>query len=443
MTYPGLRFAAPLLLAVLCCSVALGQARVQFPSLLGDGTVPAPATSSAVTGAWPYPSAPNATVQPGAATTPSTFATPPNYSPTPTPNYAPSTPNYAIPPAYNGGSTFGQPVAPINPLAPSLGPQTAPVGPVPGSPFNGAIQAPPATWDPYAPPGSVSPSLLPQDPYLPYNTPTFTAGNVQRFLQEARLDYVWMPGHGENEFGINDAELYGTFAIPFFHNTQTPLLVTPGFAAHFWEGPVTTPQDPADLPAVAYDAYLEGGWNPQVTQTFGGELAFRVGVYSDFNHFDQHSIRYQGKGLGVLSFSPNVKVKAGVWYIDRNRVKILPAGGIVWTPQGPDGNVVLDILFPNPRIAFRLADYQNTEWWLYGRGEYGGGAWTIKRANGDKDRVDYNDLRASAGLEFIRPRFSGLFEVGIAFEREIRYVTGPPVVTHPRSTVFLRGSLAY
>ncbi|MDZ7620022.1 MAG: hypothetical protein U1E05_23725 [Patescibacteria group bacterium] len=446
---------------LLVCSVALGQARVQFPSLLGDGTVPPPATSAPSVGASPYSPAPNTTVQPGAVTAPSphgapspysappTYAAPPTYGTQPTyggqPSYpAPNAaPNYATPPPYGGGTTFGQQAAPFNPLAPSLGPQAAPVGPVPGAQFNGTIMPPPTTWDPYAPPGSLQPSLLPQDPHLPYNSPAFPTGNVQRFLQEARLDYVWMIGHGEKEFGANDVEVYGTFALPFFHNTQTPLLVTPGFAVHFWEGPITTAENPAAVPPGVYDAYLQGGWTPLVAKSCGGELAVRVGVHSDFKYVDKHSLRYEAKGLGVLSFSPNVKVKAGVWYLDRNRVKILPAGGLVWTPQGPDGNVVFEILFPNPRIAFRLADYQNTEWWLYGRGEYGGGAWAIKRANGDKDRVDYNDLRAAAGLEFIRPRFSGLFEAGIAFEREIRYVTGPPPITHPRSTFFLRGSLAY
>jgi len=96
-------------------------------------------------------------------------------------------------------------------------------------------------------------------------------------------------------------------------------------------------------------------------------------------------------------------------------------------------------------MAFRLADYYNTEWWIYARGEYGGGSWMVDRAdpNLGRDRIDYNDIRTSVGLEFIRPRFSGLFEVGVAFDREIVYVSTPPPVTRPRPTVFLRGSVAY
>ncbi len=430
----GLRLLTAIILCLLVSPTAMGQARVQFPSLLGDTAVPPPGAT--VVGTAPPTFAPAADGQWSPNATPPVHGQP---VPGPVQN---TPPNYAAPPAYQA-PVYGQPGATFDPLAPSLGPQTAPVGPVPGAQFNGTIQPPPSTWDPYAPPGSMPPSLLPQDPYFPYNTPAFPTAGIQRFLQEARLDYVWLAGHGEKEFGVNEVEVFGTFAFPFFHNTQTPLLVTPGFAVHFWEGPVTTPENPADLPPVAYDAYLEGAWNPQVTPMFGAELAFRVGLHSDFSRLDSHSIRYQGRGLAVLAFSPNMKVKAGVWYLDRNRIKLLPAGGVVWTPQGPDGNVVLEILFPNPRIAFRLADYYNTEWWLYGRGEYGGGAWTITRANGDHDRVDYNDLRAAVGLEFIRPRLSGLFEVGIAFEREIVYVVGPPSVTRPNPTVFLRGSVAF
>lgn len=445
-----LRHLLPLFLALLPTTTAMGQARMQFPSFLGEGTVPPPGTAVPGTGSAASTS-PQGTVAP-----PGTTAAPPaTGAPTqPAPNYA-VPPNFATPPASSTpstygqpgatfaqpGATFGQPGAPVNPLAPTLGPQAAPVGPVPGAQFNGVIQPPPATWDPYAPPGSVPPTLLPQDPYLPYQTPAFSTAGALRFLQEARLDYVWMPGSGTEELGLHNPEVHGTFAFPFFHNTQTPLLVTPGFAAYFWEGCIEMNGQSERLPRATYDAYLELGWNPQVTPMFGGELAFRAGVHSDFRHVTTHSIRYQGRGLAVLAFSPNMTVKAGVWYLHRNRIKLLPAGGFVWTPQGPDGNVVFEALFPNPRVAFRLADFQNTEWWLYGRGEYGGGAWTVRRETGESARIDYNDMRAAVGLEFIRPRLSGLFEAGIAFEREI-FIVDPPTVDRRRPTIFLRGSVA-
>ncbi len=321
--------------------------------------------------------------------------------------------------------------------------------------FDGTIHSPPANWDPYATPGMTPPTLLPQDPTFQYGAPvygapvvpgpvlepTFSFATARRLLDEIRFDYVFIPRGGVDGFGVNDVELSATFAIPVLQNIETPLLITPGFAIHYWDGPKLPSRD---LPARAYDAYLEGAWNPQMTPWLGAELALRVGVYSDFERVTSDSIRFQGKGLAVLSFSPSIRFKAGAWYLDRNHVKILPAGGIIWTPV-PD--VRFDILFPDPKIARRLANFGSIEWWLYARGEYGGGSWTVQRFTGVgtlADSIDYNDLRAALGLEFFRPEgLTGWFEVGLAFEREIRYQAPAPFVFRPDPMLFLRAGLAY
>ena len=324
--------------------------------------------------------------------------------------------------------------------APALGPNTAPA---PSATFQGTIQ-PPTTWDPYATPGIEAPALFPQDPTLP-NLPPSTFGpgggfaTAQRFLQEVRLDYQWLVGNGADEFGVNDIGASATFAFPFFYNQQNPLLVTPGFGLHLFQGPQRPP--PQDLPGSVYDAYLDAAWNPQLVPEVGADLAVRVGVYTDFSTFDKDSIRLTGHGYGVLSFSPSFKIKAGVIYLDRVKVKILPAGGIIWTPN-PD--VRFDILFPNPRLARRLGTSGNTDWWLYFRGEYGDGAWTIKHADDTFDRIDYNDIRIALGLEFRGLRgTTGHFEVGGSFDREIVYHDSPNHTFRPNSTVFLGGGVTY
>ena len=316
--------------------------------------------------------------------------------------------------------------------------------------LDGTIQPPPANWDPYATSGSTPPTLLQQDPYIQFGPPRGTFATMTRLLQEIRLDYLWMPGNGVGEFGINDVELSATFGFPLFNNPQTPLLVTPGFAMHYWSGPKdNNPVPPtADLPPYVFDAYLDGAWNPQVTSWLSGELSLRIGVYSDFQRVTNESIRYIGNGFMVLSFTPSFKVKAGVMYLDRNRIKILPSGGVIWTPGGPGGDVRFEILFPNPKLARRLANYGNTQWWAYVSGDYGGGAWTVKRVGGVMDGVldsaDYNDIRVALGVEFLRQGgLSGLFEVGLAFDREIYYRSRMPPSYRPNPTVLLRGGLAY
>jgi hypothetical protein len=329
----------------------------------------------------------------------------------------------------------------------------------PPATFNGNIQPPTGAFDPYAAPGCPTTPLLPQDPYLQC-PPGISMGAMQKFVQQVELDYHWFAGNGEHELGINDVELSATFAFPLFINAQTPLRVTPGFAVHYWAGPVSvepappavTPW-PADLPPRTYDAYLDAAWNPQVTPWFGAELDARVGVYSDFDKVTTDSIRLMGKGLAVLSFSPSFKVKAGVWYLDRNVIKILPAGGIVWTPNA---DIYFDILFPNPKIGKRLTTIGNTQWWLYCSGEYGGGRWQITRnngfvapdpfaaTNGMLDTFDYNDIRVAVGLEFHTLRqLHGMFEVGGAFSREVVYQSTLPSAFYPNNTVYLRAGLAY
>ena len=318
------------------------------------------------------------------------------------------------------------------------------IQPVP-QPMPPEFQPPRIDWDPYDTPRQTSGPLYPYDPNFQFGgagspgAPMTAFATVTKFLQEVRLDYLWMPGTSAREFGINDIELASTFAWPVFYNPDTPLLITPGFAVHLWNGPSGLGALGVHLPGQVYDAYLDTAWNPQITGWLGGELAARVGIYSDFEKFNSESIRFLGKGLLRLTGTPSFTVKVGVWYLHRVRVKLLPAGGIVWTPNP---NVRFDILFPDPKVAWLWTTYGNTEWWGYLRGEYGGGSWSIEGPGGAVTKTDYNDLRAAVGVEFNTPNsLRGLFEAGIAFEREIfRADIG---AFNLNSTVFLRGGLAY
>jgi hypothetical protein len=330
------------------------------------------------------------------------------------------------------------------------------VTPGPGATFQGNIQPPPA-WDPYAPPGSQPPTLLPNDPFLPGAPPgpEGTYAKMQRLLQQIRFDYVWMPGNGVEELGLSDLDFGATFGVPFFGGPDSPLLVTPGFGLQLWSGPVTGASSPIGMPPQTYSAYLDAAWQPQVTPVFGVDLGFRIGIYSDFKKVVSESIRYTGHGLAVLSFSPSFQLKGGIMYLDRRRIKLLPAGGIVWTPNA---DVRFEILFPNPKLARRITTYGNTDWWIYVRGEYGGDSWTVKDVFAVPNpfpppdfftppmaapiQVDYNDYRVGVGLEFDRfSGINGLFEVGLAFNREL-YSEGT-VLFEPNSTVYLRGAMSW
>lgn len=410
------------------------------------GAAPAtaqPGWTSAGSGtAQPYPGA--ATLQPAPAGTYAPGSAQPVYTQPMTPQQAPS----AVGPPATGTPTYTPPGS--NP--PTFGPQTYGAAPIattgPAATFNGTI-LPPPSWDPYATPGMQQPSLLPQDPYL-QNTPSLqyptVPGGMTRFLQEVRIDYTWMDGKSNkpNHFSYSDIELTSTFALPFLYSQQNPLLITPGFDFYFLDGPADSA---AEMPPRVYDGFVDTEWNPQVTPWFGGELGFRVGVYSDFQKWNDRALRFTGHGLAALTLSPSIKLKAGIVYLDRVRVKMLPAGGAIWTPNQ---DWRFDILFPNPRISKRMCTTGVSDWWLYARGEYGGDSWVVGRSDPGPpavfidDQVDYNDIRVAFGTERIR-RGGGnfLFEVGLAFERELRFRSARDNPYNLPDTFFLRAGMAF
>jgi len=330
---------------------------------------------------------------------------------------------------------------------------------------------PPPSWDPYtggAPAPQVSPAVpvtpapglaVPEQPpalfpegipwksqpgYYGFTQPDGTVTQLRRFLSEVRFESEWLAGPADADgLQINSGDLSATFAIPFLYNTETPLLVTPGFAITLLNGPgVPAVMGSPDLPPRVYDAYLDLAWKPHLTPWLSGDIGGRADAATDFKSFNSHTIRWMGRGLGVLTFTPNFQLALGAIYLDRVDIKLLPAGGVVWTPT-PD--MRFDILFPNPKAAKRLRDIGTTEIWCYVAGEYGGGSWNVDRPVNDfNDEFDYNDIRVLAGLEFTRPSgCRGHFEVGYVFNRELFFDSQIPPPYKLDPTYMLRGGVSY
>lgn len=328
---------------------------------------------------------------------------------------------------------------PIGPDSPFYSPPPNYGGPAGGA---GGSPAPLGPFDPYATP-SAPPNapLYPQGGYIRPNGTAAAGMQSQRVLRELRIEDTWLAGSNKQDaMGMNDLDLSASFNLPFFWNPQ-PLIITPGFAFHFWNGPKTdsVPGMP-DLPPVVYDAYLDAAWQPQINNFLSADLNVRVGVYTDFQNVVTDSIRITGRGMGVMNFSPNFKVALGVAYLARQNVKLIPAGGIIWTPN-PDTR--FDVVFPNPKISHRFSSVGNADWWWYVAGRYGGGRWTIERLGGANDRVTYNDMRIAGGVEFVTIRgWRGWFDVAYVFDREVLYDSVSPDYT-PDDTVAVSAGFAF
>ena len=133
--------------------------------------------------------------------------------------------------------------------------------------------------------------------------------------------------------------------------------------------------------------------------------------------------------------------KLGVEYLDRVRVKLLPAVGLFLSPN-PD--IKFDLYFPRTKLAHRIPNVGNFEMWSYVGAEYGGGSWAIERIDGSDDQVDINDVRAFVGVEWIGPRrVTGFFDFGYAFERELVYASNPSDSLDLQDTLMIRSGLAF
>jgi hypothetical protein len=317
----------------------------------------------------------------------------------------------------------------------------APITPVPTPSASSVVTTPPAV------PAS---SLLTLQPFDPYTTPHVSSGSplfdsasyngnsgysgksgiysgnfeqfvpetyaaMRRFREATRFDYTFLPGGNKaNSFGMNEVDIRMQLGIPcrFIPSDGSGtgfFYVAPGANLVWWEGPVGPPH----LSPNGFGAFVDFGMQPQFNEVFALNAWFRFGLFSDFKHVSSDSFRYQGRLEGIFNVSPNVQISVGIIYLDRVRHKIMPTGGIIWNPRD---DLVLKLVFPNPKISKRLWNSGNAEWWGYIQGDYGGGSWSIDPIG----QTDYNDIRIGAGVEFeTLTRIGGYLEFGGSFAREL------------------------
>ena len=265
------------------------------------------------------------------------------------------------------------------------------------------------------------PEYLPE-PVTPYGEvlhPPWTAaetppsGTRNGVFQKLQFSGTWIP---EGGLGWSDLDAWVVLGFPF-PERETPLVVTPGFAVRYLDGPVAP-----DLPPRLYDAWVEWRHLRQLTETWAMDVSVTTGVYSDFEADHGDAFRITGRGVAVYTWSPITKIVVGAGYFNRAAARVLPVGGLIITPNE---STRWELIFPSPRLAWRvdrLSVPEVDEQWVYLAGEFGGGVWAFQRADGSTDRVDSTDIRLLLGVEHKRPGSIGTrWEVGYVFAREIEF----------------------
>lgn len=231
------------------------------------------------------------------------------------------------------------------------------------------------------------------------------------FWHSRGFSAAWLAKGGRDGFGVTDVEL-GTSVAPIYFDDLPALLITPGFGFHFWNAP-----NDLDLPARVYDAFIDVNWRSPITERFGLSFGVTPGAYGDFERFDSNSFQVTGWGMGDFALTPRWTLVGGVAVVRQLESRILPVGGLIWTP---DDATRVELLVPRMRVARRLRSGRRDDLWVYVAGQFGGGSWGITLADGSTTLLTYNDLRVVVGAEWLTTdRLSGVAEIGYVFARDI------------------------
>ena len=339
------------------------------------------------------------------------------------------------------------PAAPVDELrttAPYAGPPAGIDGPA-RLPPPGAEELPPAfnIGQPELSPGPQDGGVFPESPLGPllmdeeyYPLPQKLSSYKNGFFQKLSLSAAWIGRSDDPEdLGVTEIETFLTVALPF-PIRQWPLLITPGYNMLLLEGPGVT-----DLPPRLNTAYVDFMWVPQIINRYTLVLAVAPSVFSDFQANDADMFRLTGKALVVYDWAPDrLQFIAGVLYLNRDNVRLLPAGGVIWTPNDW---MRYELIFPKPKLAVRFHADDGLEDWLYTTAEFGGNTWSIERETGLHDNVTYLDYRVLVGVERKLNGGAGYrLEAGYVFGRSIEFESGIGDF-EPLDSFIVRGGLTF
>jgi hypothetical protein len=295
----------------------------------------------------------------------------------------------------------------------------------------------PASWRRSAVPpnaAEVLPELdfrqFPTVPRAPIPEPLRVRSYKDGFFQKLSMTGTYLDRGASRSVGVTELEMFSSFAVPW-PSRQQPLIITPGFNTRFLEGP-----DFTGIPNTVYDAYLQTMWLPQWSDHWGGVLGVTTGVYSDFGKVTDEAIRVSGRALLRWDVRPDeLQWVAGILYLNRRDIRILPAVGLIWAPED---HVRHEIIFPRPKFAWRLG-FEPGQWddWFYLGGEFGGDSWLVERHD-ELDQMTMRDWRLIMGFERKRDGGGGVrAEVGYVFARTFEFERAG-YEYRPDDTVMLR-----
>jgi hypothetical protein len=289
-------------------------------------------------------------------------------------------------------------------------------------------------------PDDVAPPGQPRQEFEPPAGRKLPPGAKPGILQQLLYQATELPKLDAGGLGLTTLEKTITLGMPC-PTIESPLLVTTGFV-----GTLTDIPTGANIPGELFEGYIQARWLKKVGDRLGVDLAVSPGWYSDFKNDSPQALRVTGHGFGAWEANKDLRVVAGVIYLDRYDVNMLPAGGLLWTPSD---DTRFELIFPRPRLAWRIAERPRASHWLYLAAEFGGNQWATQSITGPTKGQDQimviRDYRLLAGWER-RPANLGLswkFETGWVTGRSVEYYQSSQPWLYPSDTFLVRAGIWY
>ena len=196
------------------------------------------------------------------------------------------------------------------------------------------------------------------------------------------------------------------------NDERTAVAITGDIGIHFLRGPTTTP-----IPPRLFDFIIGMQVRDSVNDTFSYDVATSIGAYGDFEDSVRDGVRLASHAVGFLNLG-TVDAVFGVDYLDRQDIKLLPVGGLVFRHT----DFRAELVFPRPRVDIAIDEHNS----LFFKGNLGGGSWDIERPDESDDVFTYRAYEFTVGIQSIDEDDEGCpgissIEFGYVFDRQLSF----------------------
>ncbi len=251
-----------------------------------------------------------------------------------------------------------------------------------------------------------------------------------RFGWQTRLDIGYLPtesvsnNNSQGSLGIFETNLELRYTAPF--PGQWIMSIAPQFNLRGWDGPGSPA---ANSPRLDGEAIRFGSDFRLTSPTVGSttfEIGFTPALSSDFERsLSSDAWSFDGYGALQIRTSPSWMVVVGALFWDRVNDRVLPYGGLVYTPNGV---FEARLLFPRADVSVFVGAPWGVPQWLYMAAEYHVEAWEVENplltpaGRRPADRFEIEDWRLLFGVRSESVGVSSFLEAGWVFGRHADFL---------------------